>query len=220
MNTLAIVLLRLCFDKLPSTNDPSLWFPSRRSVSDPGSDVVPCWLGFRQGPAVLRSRRGSVPGRTLFHGLGLLHCHGRHRTHLHLCCLLRTGRDRHLQRQGPGGDRGGEKPHLPPLKPRYFCPYEEKRRRRSRRETQANNNQHLPTRGWPVNGRLLHCLPLKLTLFVSVLCLCGRNWQVPSFFLSVCLRLSATRGAVSVIVFMSSMWTTQRGFVCHHMTCK
>jgi len=74
-------------------------------------------------------------------------------------------------------------------------------------ERQANNDQHLPvcifSKGRPVKERRLHCLPLRLTLnFVFVLCLCGKNLQVPSFFLSVCLCLSATRGAVSVIVFM------------------
>lgn len=73
-------------------------FPSCRSVPDPRSDAVPCWLGFRQGPAVLRTRRGAVPRRSLLHGLGLLHRHGWHCAHLCLRCLLCSGWDRHLQR--------------------------------------------------------------------------------------------------------------------------
>lgn len=108
-------LCRFCFNKRGQLT-LRLSARSLRSVSDPGSDAVPCWLGFKQGPAVLRPRRGSVPGRALLHGLGLLHRHGRHRAHLRLRRLLCSGRDRHLQRQSPGGDRGGEEPHLPPLR--------------------------------------------------------------------------------------------------------
>lgn len=42
--------------------------------------------------------------------------------------------------------------------------------------------------------------------FVSVLCLCGRNLQVPSFF-SVCVFVFLPLEVLSVIVFMLTMWT-------------
>ena len=94
-------------------NTPALVF--LRSVPDPGADAVPRGLGLGQGAAVLRPRRRAVPRRPVLHGLGLLHRHGRHRAHLPVRRILRAGRDRNLQRQGAGGDWGGEEPHLPPL---------------------------------------------------------------------------------------------------------
>lgn len=87
-----------CFQPFGSAQCSSFLVSVCRSVSDPGSDVVPCWLGFWQGPALLRSRCLAIPGRALLHGLGLLHRHGWHRAHLHLRCLLGAGRDRHVQR--------------------------------------------------------------------------------------------------------------------------
>ncbi|KAF6721737.1 Lipoma HMGIC fusion partner-like 2 protein [Oryzias melastigma] len=144
-----------------------------------GLMLYPAGWGSDKVQPVLRSRLGAVPHRPLLHGLGLLHCNGRHPAHLHLRRLLSSGRDRHVQRQSSGGDRGGQEPDLPPL--RAGRDWDGGRGRGKSRPTPSC------------------CLPLKL--FVSVLCLCGRNLRVPSRF------YSDTGGAASVIV-------------CHHTLCK
>jgi len=194
-------------------------YPSHRSVPDPGSDVVPRWLGFRQSPAVLRARRGSVPGRTLLHGLGLLHCHGGHRAHFHLRRLLCSGRDRHLQWQGSGGDRGGQEPDLPPLSPdNHFlvCVW-------GGDEAEACSLRSTP-------ALLLFLMRLAFEMeaaalfttktdfhFVSVLCVCGRNLQVPSFFSVCCLCLSDTRGAVCYCIHVQHVGATCSVNKCDYM---
>lgn len=155
-----------------------------RSVPDSGSNAVPRWLGLRQGPAVLRPRRLPLPRRPLLHGLGLLHGHGRHRAHLCLRRLLGTGRDRHFKRQSPGGDRGGEKPHLPPL-----SQGKERRMKKERLRGYCYSEPALLNVGWPMKRRplLLFTTKTPLCVFCVVLVWDTSTCQVLS---SQCVALS------------------------------
>lgn len=76
----------------------NLWSPPSRAAADGGPHVVPGRLGFGEGAQLLRGGGVALQARSVLPGLGLLRSHRRNTGELPVCCPVRTGWDRHLQR--------------------------------------------------------------------------------------------------------------------------
>lgn len=70
-----------------------------------------------EGDKLLWTLRFCLQTGRLLLGLGFLHSHRRHCPDLHMCSLLGTSWNSHIQWQSARGNRRRKKSHLPPLTP-------------------------------------------------------------------------------------------------------
>lgn len=76
---------------------PLVCSPSR-PAADGGPHAVPCRLGFREGDRILRPRGLALQAGSVLAWLGVLRSNRRNAGILPVCCSVRAGWDRHLQR--------------------------------------------------------------------------------------------------------------------------
>lgn len=80
-------------------------------------DTLPCRLGMPEGNKLLWTLRVCLQTRRLLLGLGFLHRYRWHCADVHLCSLLGSSWNSHIQWQSARRNRRREKPYLPPLTP-------------------------------------------------------------------------------------------------------